>query len=79
MTIIPMHKAKTNLSQLVQKAIKGEQVYIGAYGKVQAQIIATNGEQKPKRIIGLLKGKLNIPDDFDSPLNKDILMGFEKD
>jgi len=74
-----MHKAKTNLSQLVQKAISGEKVYIGAYGKVQAQIIATNGEEKPKRIIGLLKGKLDIPDDFDNSLSDKVLMEFEKD
>jgi len=76
-----MHQAKSNLSQLVKKALDGEDIYIGAYGKVEAKIVAVNNlsdnKNKEKKIIGLLKGKLHIPDDFDETLSDDIIAEFE--
>lgn len=77
MHVIPMHQAKSNLSQLVKKAANGEEIYIGAYGKAQAKLVAVNKDEKQKKIIGLLKGKLHIPEDFDESLPDDILAGFE--
>lgn len=77
MNVIPMHQAKSNLSQLVKKAANGEDVYIGAYGKAEAKIVAANAQVRPKKIIGLLKGKLQIPDDFDETLSDEIIAEFE--
>ena len=77
MDVISMHQAKSNLSQLVKKAASGEEVYIGAYGKAEAKIVAVNAKTKPKKIIGLLKGEIYIPDDFDEPLSDEIIAEFE--
>lgn len=77
MNVISMHQAKSNLSQLVKKAVNGEDVYIGAYGKAEAKIVAANAEIKPKKIIGLLKGKIHVADDFDEPLTDEIITEFE--
>ena len=78
MNVVSMHQAKSNLSQLVKKALQGEDVYIGAYGKVEAKIVAVKhfSQNKNKKIIGLLKGKLHIPDDFDEPLSDEIIAEF---
>jgi hypothetical protein len=32
---------------------------------------------KPKLQLGVLKGKIRIADDFDAPLDDDVLAGFE--
>ena len=77
MNVITMHQAKSNLSQLVKKAANGETIYIGAYGKAEAKIVAVDAQAKPKKIIGLLKGKIDVPDDFDESLSDEIIAEFE--
>ncbi|MCX4027249.1 type II toxin-antitoxin system Phd/YefM family antitoxin [Endozoicomonas sp. SM1973] len=77
MDVISMHQAKSSLSQLVARAEQGETILIGAYGKAQAKIVPTNFESKPKKKIGILAGKLHIPEDFDEPLEDDVLAEFE--
>lgn len=72
-----MHQAKSSLSQLVHRAEQGEAIYIGAYGKAQAKIIAAKKEEKPHKIIGVLAGKLHVPEDFDEPLPDSVLNVFE--
>lgn len=79
MDVIPMHQAKSALSQLVSKAIKGETIYIGAYGKAQAKIVSIDDTEQPQaKKIGVLAGKLKIPDDFDDELPEDVLGEFLK-
>ncbi|MDR2180914.1 MAG: type II toxin-antitoxin system Phd/YefM family antitoxin [Synergistaceae bacterium] len=74
MKTIPVHKAKSNLSQLIKLAADGETILIGGYGKPQAML--TSITAKPKKQIGLLRGKLIVPDDFDAPLPEDELAAF---
>lgn len=50
-----MHDAKTNLSQLIQKAISGESVIITNNGKPVARIVPYEGKPKGRRI-GFLAG-----------------------
>ena len=77
MKVVSMHQAKSALSQLVAKAAEGEEVYIGAYGKAQAKIVAVSeGDAQPIKKIGVLAGKLSVPDDFDDQLSDDILKEF---
>lgn len=75
-TIVPMHQAKSSLSQLVKRAAGGETIFIGSYGRAQAVLTAA-AEGKPKKRLGLLEGKLIVPDDFDAPLPPEILAAFE--
>jgi antitoxin (DNA-binding transcriptional repressor) of toxin-antitoxin stability system len=75
--IIGMHEAKSTLSQLVQRAAAGETILIGPHGRAQAKLVAVDVPTLPKRRIGLLKGKLKLPADFDAPLPDDVLDSFE--
>ena len=76
-SIIGMHEAKSTLSQLVQRAAAGETILIGPHGRAEAKLVAVDVPIRAKRRIGVLKGKLNVPDDFDAPLPKDVLDSFE--
>lgn len=75
--VIPMHQAKSTLSQLVQRAAAGETVLIGPNGRAVARLTSLHAPASPKRRLGLLKGKLKIPADFDAPLPDDVLGDFE--
>ena len=75
MSVVPMHEAKSTLSQLVKRAAKGETIYIGGYGRAEAVLTAA-AALKPKKTIGILAGKLIVPDDFDAPLPPDVLASF---
>jgi prevent-host-death family protein len=76
METVNIYEAKTRLSQLVDKAAAGEDVVVSRNGKPLARITRL---EAPKRRIrfGLLKGKLEIPEDFDAPLPADVAAGFE--
>lgn len=75
--IIGMHEAKSTLSQLVQRAAAGETILIGPHGRADAKLVAVDAPVRAKRRIGILKGKLNLPRDFDAPLPDDVLRTFE--
>ncbi len=75
--IIGMHEAKSTLSQLVQRAAAGETILIGPHGRADAKLVAVDAPVRAKRRIGILKGKLNLPKDFDAPLPDDVLRTFE--
>lgn len=66
MDIINMHDAKTRLSQLVDKAAKGEPFIIARAGKPVARVSAIEApEPAAVRRLGFLKGQIQVPDDFD--------------
>lgn len=75
-SLVTMHQAKSSLSQLVKRAAGGETIYIGNYGRPEA-VLTCVASTKPKKRLGLLEGKLVVPDDFDAPLPPDILATFE--
>ncbi len=69
-------EAKTRLPQLVDKAAAGEDVVVSRNGKPLARI--TRLETPKRRVrLGLLKGKLTVPEDFDAPLPADVVADFE--
>ncbi|MFA7503680.1 MAG: type II toxin-antitoxin system prevent-host-death family antitoxin [Burkholderiaceae bacterium] len=76
MATVNIYDAKTRLSQLVDKAVSGEDVVVSRHGKPLVRITRLDA---PKRRIefGLLEGKLTIPEDFDAPLSDEVLAGFE--
>ncbi len=72
METITIHKAKTQLSRLIEKACQGEEVII-ARGKTPVvrlvAIQAKTGNRKP----GAWKGKIEIGPEFFEPLPEEEL------
>ena len=76
MDSVNIYEAKTRLSQLVDKAAAGHDVILSRNGKPLVRITAL---APPKRRLkyGVLKGKFNIPADFDDPLPAGVVAEFE--
>lgn len=62
-----IHQAKTQLSRLLDEAIKGDEVIIAKAGKPLAKLVALVAAPS-KRKLGCLKGKFSVPANFDQPL-----------
>jgi prevent-host-death family protein len=70
---VNIFEAKTNLSKLIARAEKGEEIVIARAGKPVARL--TRLEEKKSRIrFGLLKGKIHVSDDFDEYLPAEFLI-----
>jgi prevent-host-death family protein len=69
MSIVTIHQAKTNLSQLIEKASEGEEVIIARGSKPVARLVPV-GEVKGKRQPGSLKGELHVVLSFLSPFRR---------
>ena len=64
MQIINIHQAKTHLSQLIEKAVAGEDIIIAKAGKPIAKLVAHTKKLEPRKP-GLLKGKIKVSEHFD--------------
>ena len=64
MTIVNMHEAKTNLSQLVKRAAAGEEIIVAKAGEPVAKIVAYTPSKEPRKP-GALKGQIKILPGFD--------------
>lgn len=72
MHAINIHEAKTNLSRLVDQAVRGEPFVIAKAGKPLVKVVALEpSETKPRRL-GFLAGQISVPDDFDTMFQKEI-------
>ena len=67
-TVVNIHEAKTHFSRLVERASKGERITIARDGTPVAMLVAIEPETRPRRPIGLDRGRIVIHDDFDDPL-----------
>ena len=63
MKTVNVHKAKTELSRLLEKVEGGDQVVIARNGKPIAKLVPYSGEVRQP---GRLKGKIQIRRDFDA-------------
>ncbi|OGK15837.1 hypothetical protein A2774_05880 [Candidatus Roizmanbacteria bacterium RIFCSPHIGHO2_01_FULL_39_12c] len=59
-----IHEAKTNLSKLIEKTLKGEELVIAKAGKPVAKLTPYKSIKK-KRKAGAFKGEIWIAPDFD--------------
>lgn len=71
MQIYNIHEAKTNLSKLIEKTLKGEEVVIAKAGKPVAKLSSYKEKLKPRKG-GLLKGKIWVSPNFDDEDEKII-------
>ena len=61
-----VHAAKTNLSKLIERVEKGEEIIIARGKKPVARLVPIGlpGHIRRRRAFGVLKGKLKLPDSF---------------
>ena len=74
MRTININEAKTNLSRLIEKAVKGEPFIIAKAGKPLVKVsrlVPISGETKMKRL-GFMNGQIAVPEDFDRMGNEEI-------
>jgi prevent-host-death family protein len=75
---IPIHEAKSTLSQLVKRAAAGETIYIGGYGKAEAVLVSADSIPKKRPIseaFGCMKDVV-LPEGWDDPLPDDVIESF---
>jgi len=70
------HEAKTQLSRLLRRVAEGEEITIANRGVPVARLVPVPRE-KSGRVLGIYRGQLNVPEDFDAPLPEDLLDLFE--
>jgi len=75
MRTINIHAAKIQLSRLVDAAAAGEEIIIAKSGKPIARLGPLSGPRL-KRTLGVLAGRLRVPEDFDSDLPDEVLDAF---
>ena len=60
-----MHEAKTNLSQLVERARRGETVYIARDGEPVVRLVPVHPRRRPAW--GAFAGAITLANDFNDP------------
>jgi prevent-host-death family protein len=72
---VGVHEAKTHLSRLLDAVAAGEEVLITRRGQPAARLVALRAGSP--RAFGMDRGRLDIPEDFDAPLDAAVLDSFE--
>jgi prevent-host-death family protein len=73
---VSIYEAKTRLSHLVERALRGEQIVITRHGRPVACLVPV-ARRRASRRLGSLRGKIRVAADFDAPLPEDLLALFE--
>jgi prevent-host-death family protein len=76
MKTVTIHEAKTNLSRLIQKACRGEEIVISRGPDPVVRLVPI-GAAKGRRKLGFLKGQLVVGPEFFEPLPEDELKRWE--
>jgi prevent-host-death family protein len=67
METVNIHEAKTHLSRLIERAVKGESFVIARAGKPLVKVSAIGvPEPHEEKRLGFLAGQIAVPDDFDT-------------
>ncbi len=75
-TVINIHEAKTHLSRIVDEVAAGAEVVIAKAGRPMARLVPLAGSPQPKKL-GLLRGRIRVPADFNQPLPTAVIDEFE--
>jgi prevent-host-death family protein len=75
MTKVNLYDAKTNLSELVERAAAGEEIVIAKAGRPRARLVRVESAL-PERRPGRARGRIHIAPDFDAPLPPEIAEAF---
>ena len=75
MTEVGIHEAKTHLSRLLRRVVAGEEIVIKHGDKPVARLVPIQTRQE--RELGRDRGLFEVPEDFDAPLDEEVLKTFE--
>ncbi|HEY0557481.1 MAG TPA: type II toxin-antitoxin system prevent-host-death family antitoxin [Thermoanaerobaculia bacterium] len=64
MVTIEIHEAQARLSELVDRAARGEAFVIAKGGKPLVRVAAADAYREPQRL-GFLEGEIVVPEDFN--------------
>jgi prevent-host-death family protein len=73
---VNIHEAKTHLSRLIDEVAAGAEIIIAKAGKPMARLSPISAPVRKKHL-GLLKGKIKVADDFNTPMDDEVLALFE--
>ena len=76
MDTVNLYEAKTNLSQLIERAAHGEEIIIAKAGRPLARLVPLATRTSP-RPLGSFAGQMKIGPEFDDPLPDDMQAAFE--
>ena len=77
MQTVNIHEAKTQLSRLIEQAVKGDSFIIAKAGKPLAKVVRLDAPSAGQvRRLGFMAGQITVPDDFDSMGSKEIELFF---
>jgi prevent-host-death family protein len=65
MPSVNIHDAKTHFSRLLARVAGGESVVISKAGKPVAKLVPIDTADANPNPIGVLDGRIRVPDDFD--------------
>ena len=74
---VPIHRAKTELSRLIERACVGEDVVI-ARGKKPIVRLVPVDQRPPERVFGALREEIVVDESFFEPLSEAELAGWER-
>jgi prevent-host-death family protein len=72
---VGMHEAKTQLSRLVERALRGEEVVITRRGMPAVRLVPVTPTAGALSLLGAWEGRVRIADDFDD-LPPDLAKAF---
>ena len=73
MQTVYIHEAKTQLSRLIELAVKGGSFIIAKAGKPLVKVVRLDAPSAGQiRRLGFMAGQITVPDDFDSMGAKEI-------
>jgi len=76
MSSVPIHRAKTELSRLIERARAGEEIVI-TRGKEPVVRLVPVDRPPVRRRFGAMRGKLTVDESFFDPLPEDELAAWE--
>jgi prevent-host-death family protein len=72
---VGVHEAKTHLSRLLDDVASGEGVVITRRREPAARLVSLRA--RADRAFGTDRGRVVVPEDFDAPLDAEVLGAFE--
>lgn len=75
--VVNIHEAKTHLSRLIEEAVNGKPFVIAKAGKPMVKVVALVDGEVASPLFGFMKGRIVMPDDFDTFGAEEIQEMFE--